>query len=205
MAQMKIHWKRKALTKYKSIILWYKKKMGTSAAGKFMQGINDVVAVLEQNPYMGKEEPGLTRYFLGVVLLHFPYNAYICLMTDPTLLSLAQIVLPCEVLESFDIVKVESNETEIHIHLDEKLYETLRKDVHFESKGFIPAVSITDFPIRDHKVILLFRRRKWIDTRTGKSFILPLKIAAEGTRYSQEFASFLKETYGHIPGDLPYT
>ena len=147
----------------------------------------------------------LTRYFLGVALLHFPYNAYICLMTDPTLLSLAQIVLPCEVLESFDIVKVESNETEIHIHLDEKLYETLRKDVHFESKGFIPAVSITDFPIRDHKVILLFRRRKWIDTRTGKSFILPLKIAAEGTRYSQEFASFLKETYGHIPSDLPYT
>ena len=155
--------------------------------------------------YVRDRETGLTRYFMGVVLLHFPYNAYICLMTDPTLLSLAQIVLPCEVLESFDIVKVESNETEIHIHLDEKLYETLRKDVHFESKGFIPAVSITDFPIRDHKVILLFRRRKWIDTRTGKSFILPLKIAAEGTRYSQEFASFLKETYGHIPGDLPYT
>lgn len=35
-------------------------------------------------------------------------------------------------------------------------------------------------------------------------FILPLKIAAEGTRYSKEFAAFLKETYGHIPGDLPY-
>lgn len=161
--------------------------------------------VLYNKPPCNRLSFGLTRYFLGVVLLHFPYNAYICLMTDPTLLSLAQIVLPCEVLESFDIVKVESNETEIHIHLDEKLYETLRKDVHFESKGFIPAVSITDFPIRDHKVILLFRRRKWIDTRTGKSFILPLKIAAEGTRYSQEFASFLKETYGHIPGDLPYT
>ena len=62
----------------------------------------------------------------------------------------------------------------------------------------------TDFPIRDHKVILLLRRRKWVDIRTGKSFILPLKIAAEGTRYSKEFAAFLKETYGHIPGDLPY-
>ena len=36
--------------------------MGTSAAGKFMQGINDVVAVLEQNPYMGKEEPELKAY-----------------------------------------------------------------------------------------------------------------------------------------------
>ena len=125
-------------------------------------------------------------------------------MTEAALISLAQIVLPSEVLSSFDITKVESTDTEINIHLDEKMYDTLHNDVHFESKGFIPAVSITDFPIRDHKVILLLRRRKWVDIRTGKSFILPLKIAAEGTRYSKEFAAFLKETYGHIPGDLPY-
>ena len=125
-------------------------------------------------------------------------------MTEAALISLAQIVLPSEVLSSFDITKVESTDTEINIHLDEKMYDTLRNDVPFESKGFIPAVSITDFPIRDHKVILLLRRRKWVDIRTGKSFILPLKIAAEGTRYSKEFAAFLKETYGHIPGDLPY-
>ena len=125
-------------------------------------------------------------------------------MTEAALISLAQIVLPSEVLSSFDITKVESTDTEIYIHLDEKMYATIRNDVHCESKGFIPAVSITDFPIRDHKVILLLRRRKWVDIRTGKSFILPLKIAAEGTRYSKEFAAFLKETYGHIPGDLPY-
>lgn len=92
-------------------------------------------------------------------------------MTEAALISLAQIVLPSEVLSSFDITKVESTDTEINIHLDEKMYDTLRNDVHFESKGFIPAVSITDFPIRDHKVILLLRRRKWVDIRTGKSFI----------------------------------
>ena len=84
------------------------------------------------------------------------------------------------------------------------MYESLRNDVHFESKGFIPPVSVTDFPIRDHKVLLVLRRRKWIDIRTGKSFILSLKITAEGTRYPNEFAAFLKETYGHIPCDLPY-
>ena len=126
-------------------------------------------------------------------------------MEQSQLLLLAQIVLPSSVLDYFNIVSVESTETEIHIHLDEKMYDALRSDVHFESKGFIPAVSITDFPIRDHKVILHFRRRKWVDIRTGKSFILPLKIAAEGTRYSKEFADFLKETYGYFPSDLPYT
>lgn len=56
---MKTHWKRKALAKYKSITLWYKKKMGVSAATKFMQGIDDVVILLAQNPNMGKEEPEL--------------------------------------------------------------------------------------------------------------------------------------------------
>ena len=62
MAQMKTYWKRKALAKYKSITLWYKKKMGLSAANKFVQGINDVVVLLEQNPHWGKEEPELKAY-----------------------------------------------------------------------------------------------------------------------------------------------
>ena len=68
------------------------------------------------------------------------------------------------------------------------------------------SVEITDFPIRDHKVILVLRRRRWIDTRTGKSFSLPLNIdiTASGTRYSKEFGVFLKVTYGDIPCDLPY-
>ena len=58
-------------------------------------------------------------------------------MTEAALISLAQIVLPSEVLSSFDITKVESTDTEINIHLDEKMYDTLRNDVHFESKGFM--------------------------------------------------------------------
>src|SRR5574344_241595 len=125
-------------------------------------------------------------------------------MLDTTLLLLAKVVLPLEVLDYFSIVAIESTETEIHIHLDELMTDAIQSDLHFESKGFIAPVTITDFPIRDHKVLLILRRRRWLDIRTGKSFILPLNIAAEGTRYSKEFAAFLKETYGNIPSDLPY-
>ena len=88
--------------------------------------------------------------------------------------------------------------------LTRRCIRTLQVDVHFESKGFIAPVEVTDFPICDHKVVLLLRRRRWVDTRTVKSFILPLKVTSDGTRYSKEFAAFLKETYGDIPGDLPY-
>lgn len=119
---------------------------------------------------------------------------------------LASTVLPAQILDYFSIVGIEQSSTEIHISLDEKMDPELSKEDHFESKGFMAAVSVTDFPIRDHKVILKIRRRRWTDTRTGKSFSIPidLDMVAKGTRYSKEFGAFLKETYGDVPRDLPY-
>lgn len=119
---------------------------------------------------------------------------------------LARIVLPSQILEYFSIAGIEQNSTEIHISLDERMNPELSNDIHFESKGFMDAVSVTDFPIRDHKVILKIRRRRWTDTRTCKSFSIPidLDIVAKGTRYSKEFGAFLKETYGDVPRGLPY-
>ena len=126
-------------------------------------------------------------------------------MGNDYLNMLAQVVLPAQILEYFAIVGVEQTTTEIHISLDEKMTLELQDDVHFESKGFMEAVSVTDFPIRDHKVILRIRRRRWVDTRTGKSFSIPIDlVVAKGTRYSKEFGAFLKETYGDVPSDLPY-
>ena len=129
-----------------------------------------------------------------------------CSMETNYMQMLASVVLPSEILNYFSIVGVEQMSTEIHISLDEKMNMNLNKDVHFESKGFMKAVNITDFPIRDHKVILKIRRRRWIDIRTGKSFSIPIdhEMVAKGTRYSKEFGAFLKETYGDIPSDLPY-
>ena len=128
-------------------------------------------------------------------------------MENDYLNMLAQVVLPSQILEYFTIVGVEQNSTEIYISLDEKMTSELQKDVHFESKGFMDSVNVTDFPIRDHKVILKIRRRRWVDIRTGKSFSIPidLDIVAKGTRYSKEFGVFLKETYGNVPCDLPYS
>lgn len=130
----------------------------------------------------------------------------LCPMETTQLQLLAPIVLPSEILKYFTVVGVEQTPTEIHIHLDEQMTPELSDDVHFESKGFMEAVSVTDFPIRDHKVVLKIRRRRWTDIRTGKSFSIPinLDVVCKGTRYSKEFSSFSKETYGDIPGDLPY-
>ena len=127
-------------------------------------------------------------------------------MENDYLNMLARIVLPAQILDYFLISGVEQISKEIYISLDEEMNPELSKDLHFESKGFMAAVSVTDFPIRDHKGILKIRRRRWTDLRTGKSFNIPidLDVVAKGTRYSKEFGAFLKETYGDVPGDLPY-
>ena len=127
-------------------------------------------------------------------------------MENDYLQALAQVVLPTEILDYFSITGIAQTTTEIHISLDERMNKALSNDAHFESKGFMEVANVTDFPIRDHKVILRIRRRRWTDLRTGKSFSIPidLDIVAKGTRYSKEFGSFLKETYGDIPSDLPY-
>ena len=132
---------------------------------------------------------------------------YLCIMN--MLEQLARLVLPKEILDNFDIVKIETDESDIDsmsmtIYLDERMNAYLQKSEDYESKGFMDAVRITDFPIRDHKVILVLRRRRWKNKETGETFVDRISVTESGTRYSKEFAAFLKETYGHIPDDLPY-
>ncbi|GEM_PF-270908 len=113
-------------------------------------------------------------------------------MENDYLQALAQVVLPTEILVYFSITGIVQTATEIHISLDERMNKALSNDAQFESKGFMATVNVTDFPIRDHKVVLRIRRRRWTDTRTGKSFSIPigLDIVAKGTRYSKEFEAF---------------
>ena len=131
---------------------------------------------------------------------------YLCIMESVFLKAIASVVLPSQILDYFTIVGVEQTKTEIHISLDERMNKELSEDVHFESKGFMEPDHVTDFPTIDHKVILRIRRRRWTDTRTGKSFSRPidLDVVAKGTRYSRECGAFLKETYGDVPSGLPY-
>ena len=152
----------------------------------------------------GKER--LSGKVLGMFFL-FHSILYLCIMN--MLEQLARIVLPKEILDNFDIVKIETDESDIDsmsmtIYLDERMNAYLQKSEDYESKGFMDAVRITDFPIRDHKVILVLRRRRWKNKETGETFVDRISVTESGTRYSKEFAAFLKETYGHIPDDLPY-
>ena len=121
------------------------------------------------------------------------------------LLLLAQVVLPADILNKFTIIKVESDNSDIRIYLDEIADDSLLTNPDIESKGFTDPMTVRDFPIRDKGVDLIVRRRRWHCKSTNRFFSVPFEgLKAEGTRYSKEFASFLKEVYGDQANDLPF-
>ena len=125
-------------------------------------------------------------------------------MNNQGLLALAQLFLPSEILSNFEVVRVKEESSLIRIYLDESVKADYKANPEIESKGFCEAVTIRDFPIRDKGVDLIVRRRKWYDKQNNRYFSDSYDLKAEGTRYSKEFAAFLKGVYGDDTYDLPF-
>jgi transposase len=114
--------------------------------------------------------------------------------------SLVKLVLPPEIFEYFDIIRVETIEKEVHIHLDEKAIKPEGYEiVKLISKGFHQAAIIQDFPLRDKAMYLHVRRRRWFCESTGKIVERDWDAVAKGTRLTKDFATFLKGIFGHLP------
>lgn len=111
--------------------------------------------------------------------------------------SLLQLLLPPELFEYFEIILIETQEKEVHVHLDEL---NIKPD-GFEkekliSKGFHPSVIIHDFPIRDKAMFLHVRRRRWLVESSGQLISRDWNTVAKGTRLTKGFATFLKGILG---------
>lgn len=119
------------------------------------------------------------------------------------LIELAKYVIPKELLEYFELTDIQEEGAVLHFHFDElNVIPPKYSDLELSPNGFYAESMIKDFPLRDRKVILHIRRRRWVDAG-GKSYSRDWDLAAEGTRYSKEFASFLKEAFGYIPDSGP--
>ena len=94
-----------------------------------------------------------------------------------------RLLLPEGTLDYFIISDVKESSTEIVIYLEEK------NEVPEEHS------KVQDFPVRGKKLFLNIRRRRWIVKEDGRYVSRNWKLVAEGSRMTQEFASFLKELY----------
>ena len=110
--------------------------------------------------------------------------------------ELLDLILPRDVLACFEVVKVCTTSARIDIYLDEKNippHEYGGQGVL--SKGFTGTTRIQDFPLRGRSVYLHVRRREW-QLPSGEVVSNKFSLSSDGTRYSKEFASFLKGILG---------
>lgn len=112
-------------------------------------------------------------------------------------IQLVQYILPVELFFHFDSCLVEEVCSELHLYLEEKNLPH-SSDIALQPNGFHNESCIRDFPIRNHKVILHVRRRRW-KSMDGKSISKDWKLVAEGACPLPEFAAFLKGLLGEIP------
>lgn len=120
----------------------------------------------------------------------------------------ADFFLPAGMLDYFEIERMVENSPSskaiaqgaeyssiLDIYLKE-LDNRNESQQNLQMNGYTEYTTIDDFPIRDRKVRLHIRRRRWLD-KDGKSIIInTYPIKEEGSRYSPEFAAFLKEAHG---------
>jgi transposase len=113
---------------------------------------------------------------------------------------LIKALLPEEVFDYFEIVKVDIQDKIIDVHLDE-LNQPPKEHSNEKliSKGFHEASIFQDFPIRDKAVYLHVRRRKWQIESSGQIISRQWDLSAKGSRYTKDFATFLKGLLGYLP------
>lgn len=116
--------------------------------------------------------------------------------------------LPEGLLDFFEPVMAEDKEhqikkdevykRELHLYFDERDNRT--EDLQYlRPNGFTEERMISDFPARARKLTLHIRRRRWLD-KDGKNVILDVyTLANNGTKFSDEFAEFLKKKLGPDP------
>lgn len=120
--------------------------------------------------------------------------------SEEQLLSILSYILPSEIFDYFEIVSTVDSASAVHLYLDEQNLipvEYQKESLH--SKGFHPESMIQDFPLRHKSLYLHVRRRRWQIERTGEVVSRDWKLVAHGTRYSEEFAAFLKGLLGYLP------
>jgi hypothetical protein len=108
---------------------------------------------------------------------------------------LYSLLVPQEILNSFEITSIEEKEEDLFIHLLEKLSCIPDTSLDLVQNGFMNAVELNSFPLSGKRCFLRLTRRKWkaIGSEVSSSYTNTYDFTLEGTKATKSFGSFLKE------------
>lgn len=106
----------------------------------------------------------------------------------------AQVLLPEGILDYYELTDFKKEENSLLIFLEEKAeIPPEYKGESYRLSGFMPEVTIKDFPIREYKAELKIKRRRWLLTASNTKVTRNWNLLSPGTRMTKCFADFLKE------------
>jgi len=115
-------------------------------------------------------------------------------------IELAECLLPEEMVEYFEVVKVNKTPETLDATLEERDNGVEGYTPgQLRPNGFHEESIVRDYPVRGRKMSFHIKRRRWVEIATGRSVSRRWDLVAEGTRFSKEFAAFLKDMLGQIP------
>jgi hypothetical protein len=106
------------------------------------------------------------------------------------------LLIPKEILESFEIVSIKKNEEIVDIELVEKeLIPAQLVGKQAVLNGYMNPIELQSYPIQGRKCYLKLKRRRWKVQGTTDSTDChnEYDFAAEGTKATKMFGAFLKE------------
>jgi len=108
--------------------------------------------------------------------------------------EIANLLLPEVLVNYFELTDHKIKGEELHFHFKEKnIIPEEFEGSKLSSKGFYPSATVQDFPIRGKEVYLHIIRRRWINESSNQTVSRDWQLVAQGTRMTNEFATFLKE------------
>ena len=138
------------------------------------------------------KEDQVKKLWGNIKMLFFVFQKHIKM--QDSFGELLKLLLPEIIVDYFELTSYEKGEEILHLYLRE--INSIPKEYRqykLSSKGFFNEITVQDFPIRGHQVYLHITRRRWLNEDTGQVIFRDWNLVADGTRVTQEFASFLKE------------
>ena len=122
--------------------------------------------------------------------------------SQSVLQSLFNVLFPEIITLHFEITSVKESKDRIEIRMEELaelVPQSLESVTDIVLDGFCNPIELQSFPLKGKPVYLNLYRRRWKQKGTNKHSTNNYNIHPEGVKATKEFASFLKEAFGHTP------
>lgn len=106
---------------------------------------------------------------------------------------LYSLIVPKEMLESFEITNIEEKAEIITINLLEKIDKKPISEAELVQNGFMNSIDIQGFPIIGKSCYYRLTRRRWKAKGTSKDFYNSYSYTKDGSKTTPQFGAFLKE------------